>query len=570
MAEILKTNVCCLDLTKECIDYLKSLNLNVYEGSLGSVFSINWGKATYGAVPILDDVDIPDNLHEYHIVIHDMENPRIKEYSLYEHSIRVVENRKDRHLECRYPVNTLDIRPLGAQKLANHFLENNKGKRIEVVFVGRDSSVTYYTNEVDESSLRKEGSFSIDDCWNFVSWKNTHGQRVKFEDNSISKALFEGKLEYVKYYRVFYLPTVIEEGENRVDKHYISLLNNESGECVSYLYCNSDDYVKFVFPQTEDKVGLLKGLFEIVLFNAYSDYFPDILAHKWINNQSYMLPNEKEIQHLIDDKRSEYEQEIARLEEDKRAICEKNFFLKQLLTESGSTLVSAIKKYLEWLGFQSVINKDETLKDGDLKEEDICFDFEGNHIVMEVKGINGTSTDAECSQIDKVVSRRMRELGTTNVHGVYVVNHQRNIEPMKRGIPPFNETQIKDAESMSRTLVYTTQLFALYSDIENEYVTKDQAREALIQNGLALFHNHLQSIGVPYDYYQEDSVICLDFHDVKVCVGDTLFYKDHIHRLVGRKVVSLKQGEISFNEVSNGKTGVKVDGKVPRKKELFI
>ena len=37
MADIQKTNVCCLDLTKECIDYLQSMDLNVYDGTLARI-----------------------------------------------------------------------------------------------------------------------------------------------------------------------------------------------------------------------------------------------------------------------------------------------------------------------------------------------------------------------------------------------------------------------------------------------------------------------------------------------------------------------------------------------------
>ena len=81
MPEILKTNVCCLDLTDECLDYLKSLDLNVYEGSLGSVFTVKWGHNRYrSAKPLLIDVNIPENLHEYHVILHDMDNPNVREY----------------------------------------------------------------------------------------------------------------------------------------------------------------------------------------------------------------------------------------------------------------------------------------------------------------------------------------------------------------------------------------------------------------------------------------------------------------------------------------------------------
>ena len=163
----------------------------------------------------------------------------------------------------------------------------------------------------------------------------------------------------------------------------------------------------------------------------------------------------------------------------------------------------------------------------------------------------------------------MRELKTTNVHGVYVVNHQRNVEPLKRHMPPFNENQIKDAENQSRTLIYTTQLFAIYSDIENGYITKEQVRDSLLQDGLANFHSHLKSFGVPYNYFQNDTVICLDLHNMQVSVGDMLYYEDTLQRLVGLKVLSIKQEKQNFETVKDGKTGIKVDKKVPRNKEIF-
>lgn len=44
MTEIQKTNICCLDLNKDCIAYFESLGLNVFEGTLGSVLSFDWNK----------------------------------------------------------------------------------------------------------------------------------------------------------------------------------------------------------------------------------------------------------------------------------------------------------------------------------------------------------------------------------------------------------------------------------------------------------------------------------------------------------------------------------------------
>ena len=569
MVEILKTNVCCLDLSQECIDYLKSLDLNVYEGSLGSVFSINWGAKTYGSKTILIDVDYPANLHEYHVFIHDMENPHNREYKQEEHRITSVSDREQRHLECHYPVSLLDLRPFGLYRLASGLRDINNHSRIEILFVGRENQVTYFSNIVDGSEPQNLGTLSSIEPWYLVSDVEKCGQRVKLEDNKVSKLLFEGRQNNVKYYRVFSLPTEIDGEERVIDKRYLPLLSNVNGECISYAYVGSDDYVKFILPQVEDKASLLKDLFENVIFCYFSDFFPDVEARKWIYDENYLLPAEIEIKSRIKEKQAEYERVIKQLKEEEATIQEKDLFLKQLITETGDTLVKAVKTYLEWLGFENVIDKDETLKKGELKEEDLLFDYDGTHVFLEVKGINRTSTDGECSQIDKIVNRRMRQLKTTEVHGIYIVNNQKNVEPLKRTVPPFNNTQIKDAEDQGRTMVYTAQLFALYFDIEHGYITKEQARNCFMLPGLVDFHSSLTSLGVPYSYFHNDTVICLELNRVQISVGDKLFYKDEMNKLVGCQVKSIQQDKQSIESASSGKFGFEVDKKVPRNREIF-
>ena len=77
-------------------------------------------------------------------------------------------------------------------------------------------------------------------------------------------------------------------------------------------------------------------------------------------------------------------------------------------------------------------------------------------------------------------------------------------------------------------MLYTAQLFALHSDIEKGYVTKEFARSCFMRPGLADFHTGFIPVGKPYNYYQNDTVICLELNGVKVSVGDTLYYKDNL------------------------------------------
>ena len=569
MAEIQKTNICCIDLSKDCIDYLKSLGLAVYEGSFGSVFSFKWDVAYTRHYYVLSDVNLPDNLHEYHVFVGDTDIAVRREYKPDEHRINDIADPKERCLTCSSPINILDLRPYGSRMLWNYF-KNDSNKRIQVLFIGDYNSVSYTSSEIGYYNPKTIGTFSNYDAWSLLYGERKYGNRVVFEDNSLSRILYEGRLNQVKYYHTFKTPYVGVDDNQEVDPNYIPLLKNENGECVSYLYCTQNGSLFCVLPQVEDRSSLLKSLFENILFPHYSKFFPDVEAKLWIHKEDYLLPEEKTIRDKIAAKREELEKEIAELEEQAESAGKKNEFLKHLLTGTGGQLVKAVKAYLEWLGFKNVIDKDETLAEGDIKEEDLDLNYDGQLVLIEVKGINGTSTDAECSQVDKIVSRRIKQLDTTKVHGVYVVNNQKNVEPLNRQIPPFNKNQVSDAESMDRTLVYTFQLFTLYSDIENGYVTREEARGCFLQQGLANFHASFKSLGKPYDYYQGHTIICLDLKGDKVSVGDTFYYKDGIQRLVGLKVESIQQNNTPMDHVEVGKTAIKVDKKVPNGVEIFI
>ena len=569
MAEILPTNICCFDLDKDSIDYFKSLGLNVYEGSLGSVFTIDWDKVKSYRAFIKPDLDIPDNLHEYHVFIADIGNNNKKAYIPSEHVIKRIEDSDPSYLSCEKPITVVDMRPFGSYYLESKLKSASIAKRIEVVFVGPYNEVKYTADHLTYHSPHQYGTHSNYEGWRILQGVEKYGERICLEDYNISRTLFEGAQGKIRYYQTFNFPTMWEDNKRVPDSHYMSLLRNEDGECISYLYFSDNESLEFVFPMVECKAILLKRLFENILFIHSSDFFPDIEASRWIHQHEYKLPDEKQIEVEIAAKREEYEKEIAALEQKSEEFSQKYAFLKELLTSTGDQLVKAVKAYLEWLGFENVTEKDETVEEGQPKEEDLDLNYNNQLILLEVKGINGTSTDSECSQIDKVVYRRIKQSGKTNVHGVYIVNNQKNVEPLKRKMPPFNVTQVSDAINQDRTMIYTAQLFSLYSDIENGFITKEEARKCFLTPGLVNFHRSLYSLGEPYKYFQGNTVICVELAGKKISVGDTIFYKDKLQRQVGMKVETIEQNNhpVKFAEV--GKTAIKVGQKVPHGVEIF-
>lgn len=113
-------------------------------------------------------------------------------------------------------------------------------------------------------------------------------------------------------------------------------------------------------------------------------------------------------------------------------------------------------------------------------------------------------------------------------------------------------------------------MFAAFSDIENGYITKEEVRECFLKPGLVDFHAGFKSLGKPYDYFKDNTVICLNLMGNRISVGDTLYYKDPLQTLVGLKVMSIQQGKTSFDTIDEGKTGIMVDRIVPKGTEIFI
>ena len=151
-----------------------------------------------------------------------------------------------------------------------------------------------------------------------------------------------------------------------------------------------------------------------------------------------------------------------------------------------------------------------------------------------------------------------------------MVNNQRNIEPLKRTVPPFNETQISDAENQSRTMGYTAQLYALYSDIENGYLSKEYVRDCFLNPGLLTFHNNLVSLGVPPKFYANRTVLCFHLKDTLIQKGENVYYFDELQRMIGAEVIDVQIDGKSLESVTSGEVSIKVSKVFPRSGEVFI
>lgn len=566
-----RTKVCTLDLNQDLVEFLQQ-RFDVFEGSLGKKVLATYGKYD-DSCRFLLNYNLPVNIHEYEIFIEDMCHEEEQEYHKEDHTRTYLEYDKAYYFYCHKPQTIFNPICYGSHIFADRIKKHRDKPTIKIVFASEIENVQYLIHNENDNYDSSNESYTNYEHLHLPQSDNICGAQVKLSENSISAEIFQSFLNDIRYHIAFEIPYKWHSQEKEVEDGFIPLLETSSGSIVSFVWITDYD-ITILLPQTSRKVELLQKVFDELLFRHFSKYFPEVADSAWIKNTAYYLPNQEYLLQQKDVITAKYNEDIANINRQIESNNQEFAFLHSILTATGDELVKATIHYFQWLGFSNVIDKDENL-DKNFNEEDIQIDVSDNPIndinllVIEVKGVGGTSTDAQCSQINKVVHRRGRERKAYDVHGLYIVNNELHKEPLHRTIPPFNETQIGDAVNDERGLCYTWQLFNLYFNIENGIITKEEARSAFFEKGLLNFEPGFIQLGVPHNYYRNHTVVCFKIEDTKISIGDFFYYEKN-GRWFSARVESIKDGPTSFDSVERGDYGFGLSCKVPNNVPLFI
>lgn len=563
------TRVLSIDMGQEVVDFLRKENLETYDGTFGPFVDARNVDYCWDRLPIYLEQDLPDNLHEYSIVIEDLGFER----KTISYDLEQIDKQKAiadtdssfKSLCLAKPINVFDPVPFCCFLLKSNF-ETKKGELIKIIFQAPKYEVPYSGIRMS-NNIHSIGVFS--NYQNIVDFtqKSLSGDRVKLvNEYRLSEILFSGLENQLSYSQTFFHPSIPKNGscDTEPNPHFIPLLLNEQGDIISYVYFEKKTCT-FVLPQIENKVVLLERLFTNCLYRNFSELFPLQTKNTWLTKKEYELPEIVQLCEEKEEARQIYENTIEQKDKSIAEIRKKYNFLYAMLTETGDSLVNNVKQYLEWLGFDNVQSMDEEVKEGEDFQEDLQIHLANNELlIIEVKGLHGTSKDNECSQISKIELRRIHERKYSNVYALYIVNNERGKEPLKRQMPPFTETQIKDAEFAHRAMAYTYQLFNLYFEIETGIISKEEARNALFQNGLVDFRSNFKSIGKPYDYFKNNKVACIELHDTILSVGDKVYFEDDRKRLNVVEIVNIQVDRQNKQVVKDGKVGIEFTMKIPK------
>jgi hypothetical protein len=559
-----------IDIDTNAEEALTTAGFNCIAGSLGSLINLPNAQFQDRCVCRVR-LDIPPNLHEFDIIVIDLKDREPIDYDESRHNPPGGKSTRQLLFYCEFPQTIFDPRPFAGFLIHPTIQEIQRKESIVLVFATARDEFTYHSVRVTLNSYVPEDSFKYDNFSFLPSRPATDNKIgletkvVRGENNEFRYFLQKHNDEFV-YKIIFHHPEEWNGSQMVKSPNFFPLIVNSADEIVSYAEIDGSS-ILFMLPQLEDKSLFLLELFQEHLPTIIPRLFPFSSRFAWLNDEEYLLPNEAK---LLTEKRL-LEQEYSERIETKEREIEDNYqqykFLHDLLTETGAKLVKAVEQFFHWLGFDNVVNCDEAYPGRN--EEDLRVSLDNGLLVVEVKGIGGTSKDEDCSQISKIRYRRVKERDSLDVFALYIVNHQRYLPPENRSNPPFTGTQIEDAKNDERGLLTTYDLFKLYFDVSSGFITKEDARESLLDFGLVAFRpSNSVLIGRPLEIHYNGTVGIFLLQDVTIRSGEELLVReDGQYRKV--EVIGLQDRDRDVAEASEGEIGIRFSDKISQKSELW-
>lgn len=555
--------ICGVDLPGDVAEAIKKKGYFIFEGSLGSTIKLPNNKRGDGHYMLLD-YRFPDNFHEYDISFVDLISAPNKAFRKEEHVLPTTSQPEVMQLFCGYPTTIFDPRPLVSSFIASDVNSIQGRVFLEVIFACKEYSIEYEPVLIT-GAYHKSQNTQTHSIYSF--WQNIPlGPGRKGKDVTICKinpalgSLIDRFSKDFRYEQTFTHPKIWDgEFGNKNNPDFVPILRNINQEIVAFSW-KQGSRLSFVFPDVHRKAEFLTEFLQEVAPAFIPEIFPHSTQFKWIEDPVYFLSGHQSLLEEKEKAQQVFDTTMTTIEKKISENKDKYGFLHRILTETGDALVQAAHDFLQWLGFSQVTIMDKVT--AGVTEEDIQAELENGIIVIEVKGIGGTSSDSDCSQIAKIRTRRTKQRNAFDVTALYIVNHQRYLPPEKRKNPPFTEHQITDAKHDERGLLTTWQLFQLFKDIEDGILTKEDARNAFLETGLIIFKPKIKSsLGMPKELYKEGHVAILDIANTPLKIGQTLMAeKNGRYRPV--TIQSIQVNSKPVNDAENGEVGVMLDSKV--------
>ncbi len=520
-----KPKVLLVDLPESILTAVRAAGFNARLGTFGNPYKVPMND---GYQPVALNHVLP-NYAEQEVVIIDLTAPKILETSKEERRVSEGTN----WWWCRCNQGKIDPR------LVAMYVYHNDSQRIFdsgglfVVFAQpRSQQDIYYTHVDKYQDLDIRDSTKTDtDNWSFLSFLSSlkvpfiQGNEMKLLSTEVDIKSFLKQVISKSSYTAGLRPE-----SNTIKQCWTPLLVNKFEDCVGGMIIPETGKGRvLILPQIPKDPETILTLLREVLPSLSPHLFPDLTRFRWLQKDKYELNSVLKHKRQKDEVRKKTENELAIINKKIEKEREQFGFLHEMITQTDENLVDSVESYLKFIGFKDVVNVDKEMgkkaKNRAQKQEDLQVKDRPTILILEVKGLTRRPGDTDTGQVLKYVTRRMTEWGTTDVHGVAVINHQRHIPGFERTKPVFMKHQKEDAEANNITLVNTWDLFLLTRGMM-KYGWPPEAIQDLfyVKGVMSRIPTFYKPLGTINNYYKEQSVIAIKVSDEALRKGQRVAY----------------------------------------------
>ena len=507
-----------LDMDASVETALRDAGYAVETGTWGTPYRVQKGN---GMFQVVGNGRLPQNFTEQEIVIIDLAPPK----PLDRPDREPQGSERDPGWWAQHDAGLVDPRPVTMRYFTQEMDRILEHAGIFIIFAVPRESANLVFGHVDagffggRETLIRNQAIKCDN-WSFLSILNPYNLSIPFETGQhISAVTGQPSTVFDLFTRAIRdhisgasISCTFEPLLN-LPQRWFTLAMNKYGDPVAGVVvpATQNEGWIIILPRLSDRGSLLLRLLTDVLPRLVPRFFPHAEGARWVERPDYELPG---IPALLDRARQIEEEARARVVDVERQVATARRelgYLHDLLTQQAKPLVEAVKHALAVLGFQKVVDVDAELEaEGTekAKDEDLRIEDGSPLILVEVKGVRGTSSDEDALQIAKHIAPRMEDLGRTDIRGLTIINHQLHIPALDREGHPFRKFVLKSAQTQRIGLLTTWDLYRLTRSFLKNGWTHDQIKHLFSQPGrIEPIPNHYRFIGTVEEYWPKAEAV---------------------------------------------------------------
>lgn len=387
----------------------------------------------------------------------------------------------------------LDPRFLGSVRLQEDLDRVVRSGGICVIFADKNSPIEVNYGRLVRDKVMMDAAvskniWSMLSAFQFFQITADQGESIKVVDDSPLGLLLKKYLDGARhtcildcgYYREKW--TVLAESKFQ---HPVAVVGNDA------------DGMILIVPQLKEKISFLDELLSSVLPEMVPHLFPEVEKRSWVRGEEYELPRISELEAQKKIIKKNAEDEVARLTDEIENYRLEQGWIHDLLDGTGDQLVWAVKKALEEIGFQRVIDMD-VVRDAESKprREDLRIEDRSPLLVVDIKGVGGAPSDSDSTQADKHAMINMKEMARTDVQGLSIINHYRHLPPLSRDQQAFRQEIIDVSNETGLGLMTSFDLYKLLNGMRKHSWPSKCVMDVFYGKGrIKVLPSHYEEVG---------------------------------------------------------------------------